>query len=196
MTRKERELDEEILSHIEMAARSRRPRKVTGGRGARGAAGVRQRRAGEGSDARDVGRPLARAGTCRTCGYGARLLRRTPVVHDRGCSFAGAGHRREHRDLSIIDAVRLARCRSAPRALAESRSPDMEGARGGSTAIPNGDQSHLGTATGRPTGVFQHLAWGADVQPRSRRRRAAGAGLYVSGDFFDVLGVGPAPGDC
>jgi putative ABC transport system permease protein len=96
----------------------------------------------------------------------------------------------------LLDAVRLRTLPvRAPQELAEVRMADMKGARGGfgrSLSVTNPIWEQIRERQQAFSGIF---AWGADtvnLAPGGEVRSARM--LYVSGDFFNTLGVQPALG--
>ena len=97
----------------------------------------------------------------------------------------------------LIDAVRLRTLPvKAPNELAEVRLADMKGARGGfARSYPTVTNPIWEQIRDRQKGFSAIFAWGADtanLAPGGEERTARI--LYVSGDFFNVLGVQPALG--
>jgi len=129
--------------------------------------------------------------------YGIRMLRRSPGFTTVAVLSLALGIGANTAIFQLLDAVRL---RSLPlrdpQALAEVRIEDMTGARGSFSysynavtnpiweQIRDRQQSFSGIAAWGRTGF--NLAQGGEV-------RIAKA-LWVSGDFFNVLGVAPALG--
>src|SRR5262249_33511125 len=96
----------------------------------------------------------------------------------------------------LIDAVRLrALPVKAPQELAEVRLTNMKGARGGFAPSPSVTNPIWGQIRGRQQALFRIFAWGPDnVKPPPGGAVRSARMLYVSGDFFNTLGVQPALG--
>jgi predicted permease len=96
----------------------------------------------------------------------------------------------------LIDAVRLRMLPvKAPHELAEVRMADMEGARGGFARMPSVTNPVWEQIRERQQAFSGIFAWGTDsvnLAPGGEVRSARM--LYVSGDFFNTLGVEPALG--
>src|SRR5262249_41472193 len=92
----------------------------------------------------------------------------------------------------LLDAVRLRMLPvKAPQDLAEVRLADMKGARGGFGRSPSVTNRIWEQIRDRQEGFSNIFAWGTDnnvnLSPSGEVRRARM--LYVSGDFFNTLGV-------
>jgi putative ABC transport system permease protein len=197
MTRKDRELDEEIRSHIEMAARDR----IDRGRSPAAAAHEARREFGNVALVKEVTREmwggLWLERLVQDLRYGARLLRRTPSFTIVAVLSLALGIGANTAIFQVIDAVRLrALPVTDPGALAHIQIADMEGARGSFDSphptVTNPIWEQLRADQQAFSGV---LAWNRgtfNLTPGGVARRVRG--LWVSGSFFDVLGVGPAAG--
>src|SRR5688572_7354642 len=197
MTRKDRELDEEIRSHIEMAARDR----IDRGRSPAAAAHEARREFGNVALVKEVTREmwggLWLERLVQDLRYGTRLLRRTPSFTIVAVLSLALGIGANTAIFQVIDAVRLrALPVTDPGALAHIQIADMEGARGSFDSpyptVTNPIWEQLRADQQAFSGV---LAWNRgtfNLTPGGVARRVRG--LWVSGSFFDVLGVGPAAG--
>ena len=190
-------VDEEIRGHIEMAVRDRMER---GESRAQAEAAVR-REFGDVVVVKEVTRDmdgrvwLTRLG--QDLRYAARLLRRSPGFTVVAVLSLALGIGAATAIFQIVDAVRL---RSLPVArpweLARVRIVNMDGARGNRTSpydplnypvfeqIRRQQQGFTDVAAW--SGTSFNLADGGEMRPAR--------GLFVSGTFFNVLGIAPAAG--
>ena len=129
--------------------------------------------------------------------YGARMLWKSPSFTFIAVLTLALGIGANTAIFQLIDAVRLrALPVQEPQQLAEVRIADMKGARGSFASwhpsLSNPIWEQVRERQQAFSGVF---AWGADdfnIGTGSEVRLARG--LWVSGDFFNVLGVRPALG--
>jgi predicted permease len=128
--------------------------------------------------------------------YGIRML-----VKNRGFTCAAVltlalGIGANMAIFQLIDAVRLRRLPvKAPQELAEVRMADMKAARGGRARSPSVTNPIWEQIRERQQAFSAIFAWGTDsvnLAPGGEVRPARM--LYVSGDFFNTLGVQPALG--
>jgi len=130
-------------------------------------------------------------------GYAARMLRKNPGFTAVAVISLALGIGANSAIFQLLDAVLLRTLPvSSPRELAEVRIEDMEGARGSFNSwnptvtnpvweqIRNQQQAFSGVFAWSPTQF--NLAPGGEPRPAQ--------GLWVSGDFFKVLGVRPILG--
>jgi len=128
--------------------------------------------------------------------YGIRMLLKYPGFTCAAVLTLALGIGANMAIFQLIDAVRLRTLPvKAPQELAEVRMADMKGARGGigrSPSVTNPIWEQISEHQRAFAGVF---AWGTDnvnLAPGGEVRSARM--LYVSGDFFNTLGVQPALG--
>src|SRR5262249_21871119 len=129
--------------------------------------------------------------------FGARMLLKNKSFTTVAALSLALGIGANTAIFQLIDAVRLRTLPvKAPQELAEIRIADMTGARGNFNsphpAVTNPIWEQIRDRQQAFSGVF---AWGADsfnLSPGGEARLARG--LWVSGDFFNVLGVRPALG--
>ena len=130
--------------------------------------------------------------------YGIRMLVKYPGFTCVAVLTLGLGIGANTAIFQLIDAVRLRTLPvKAPQELAEVRMADMKGARGGFNrspypAVTNPIWEQIRGRQQAFSGIF---AWGTDnvnLAPGGEVRSARM--LYVSGDFFNTLGVQPALG--
>jgi predicted permease len=197
MTRKDRELDEEIRSHLEMAARDRIDR------GASPADAVRHARREFGNvglvkeATREMWGGLWLERLFQDLRYAARLLRRTPSFTIVAVVSLALGIGANAAIFQVINAVRLRPLPVRdPAALAHIQIADSEGARGNFDSryavVTNLIWEQLRADQRAFSGL---LAWNPttfNLTPGGVARPVRG--LWVSGSFFNVLGVGPAAG--
>jgi putative ABC transport system permease protein len=195
--RKDRELDEELRMHLELATRDR----VDRGEDPEAAALAARREFGNFTQVQEVTRAMwGRMWIERLAQdlrYAARLLRRAPGFSSVAILSLAVGIGVNAAIMQVINAVRL---RSLPVArpyeLVEITPVSLDGARGNFSSwrpalsnpvweqIRDHQQTFAGTfAFG---GATFNLAIGGEARPAR--------GLWVSGEFFDVLGVPPAHG--
>jgi predicted permease len=195
--KKDRELDEEIRSHLEMAVRDR----VERGESHHAAEAAARRELGNIALVKEVTREmwgwmwLERL--VQDLRYGARLLGRNPGFTAVAVLSLALGIGANTALFQVINAVRLrALPVHDPDTLATIRIADMTGARGNFSSsypiVTNPIWEQIGRDQQAFTGL---LAWSGtpfNLAPGGLARRVRG--LWVSGSFFDVLGVKPASG--
>ena len=137
----------------------------------------------------------ALTGLAKDLRHGFRLLRSTRVRSRRG-PVAGARDRREHGELS-------ASRRRPPPDGARRRAAQLANGHRGQPARPQPEDSvgdfpaptPSGTGPRRAAGVFGHRGLELRaVEPHPRRRGPLRRSLWVSGSFFDTVGVRPLRG--
>src|SRR5215216_5371015 len=129
--------------------------------------------------------------------YGIRMLVKYPAFTSVAVLTLALGIGANMAIFQLLDAVRLRMLPvKAPQELAEVRIADMKGARGGfarsSPTVTNPIWEQIRERQQAFSGIF---AWGTDsvnLAPSGEVRSARM--LYVSGDFFNTLGVQPALG--
>jgi len=195
--RREEELDEEIKGHLRMAARERMERGET----AEQATAAARREFGNVELVKEVTREMWGWVWLRQLmqdiRYGLRTMRRGPGFTAVAVLTLALGIGVNTAIFQLIDAVRLrALPVPEPQQLTEIRIEDMKGARGmfasWHPALSNPIWEQVRERQQAFSGVF---AWGAadfNLGTGSEVRRARG--LWVSGDFFNVLGVRPELG--
>jgi len=129
--------------------------------------------------------------------FGARMLLKNKSFTAMAALSLALGIGANTSIFQLLDAVRLRTLPvKAPQDLAEIRIADMTGARGNFNSphptVTNPIWEQIRDRQQAFSGVF---AWGADGFNLSQGGEARAArGLWVSGDFFNVLGVRPALG--
>lgn len=129
--------------------------------------------------------------------YGVRMLRKNPGFTMVAVMSLALGIGANTAIFQLLDAVRLRTLPvKAPQELAEVRIADMEGARGGFASwhptVTNPIWEQIRERQEAFSGLFAwgndgfNLAQGGEVRPAQA--------LWVSGDFFNVLGIRPALG--
>ena len=129
----------------------------------------------------------ARAGRTiwrRTCATAARSLLKRPGLRRRGDAVARPGHRRQHRDLLAGRRGAAARAAGARPRRAGHGQPQLDQPHLGAGPQPGGDRSSMARWRGRT--IDSTCRAGGETDPVD--------GLFVSGTFFDTLGVQPALG--
>jgi predicted permease len=128
--------------------------------------------------------------------YGVRMLVKSPGFTCAAVLTLALGVGANTAIFQLIDAVRLRTLPvKAPHELAEVRMADMEGARGGFARMPSVTNPVWEQIRERQQAFSGIFAWGTDsvnLAPGGEVRSARM--LYVSGDFFNTLGVEPALG--
>ena len=195
--RREEELDEEIESHLRMAARER----VERGETPEQAAAAARREFGNVGLVKEVTREMWGWVWVRQFAqdlrYGLRTMRRGPGFTAVAVLTLALGIGVNTAIFQLIDAVRLrALPVPEPQQLTEVRIEDMSGARGNFASwhpsLSNPVWEQVRDRQQAFSGVF---AWGAaDFNLGTGSEVRPARGLWVSGDFFNVLGVRPALG--
>ena len=195
--RRDRELDEELRGHLEMATRDR----IERGEDPAAAAAAARREFGNVAQVREVTRGMwGRTWLDRLAQdarYTARLLRRTPAFSCIAILSLAVGIGANAAIMQVISAVTLrALPVSRPHELVDIAPVSMEGARGNfsgwRSALPNPVWEQIRDQQQAFAGTF---AWGAQSFNLATGGEARPAqGLWVSGSFFDVLGLRPAHG--
>ena len=197
MSKKERELDDEIRSHLDMAVQDR----VERGESRADAEIAARRELGNVGLVKEVTRDAwAWQGLDRLLQdlrYAARLLRRNPVFAFVAVLSLALGIGANTAIFQVINAVTL---RALPvddaQSLALVQIADMTGARGNfNSRFPSVTNPIWEQLRRDQTAFSGVLAWNQtvfNVTPGGLARRVRG--LWVSGSFFDVLRVKPAAG--
>jgi predicted permease len=195
--RREEELDEEIEGHLRMAARER----VERGETPEQAAAAARREFGNVGLVKEVTRGMWGFVWLRQLmqdlRYGLRTMRRGPGFTAVAVLTLALGIGVNTSIFQLIDAVRLrALPVPEPQQLTEIRIEDMKGARGNFAswhpALSNPVWEQVRERQQGFSGVF---AWGAaDFNLGTGSEVRPARGLWVSGDFFNVLGVRPELG--
>jgi predicted permease len=195
--KKERELDEEIRSHLDMAIQDR----VERGESRAEAEIAARRELGNVGLVKDVTRDVwAWRGLDRLLQdvrYAVRLLRRNPAFALVAVLSLALGIGANTAIFQVINAVRLrALPVDEPQSLALVQIADMTGARGNfSWRFPSVTNPIWEQLRRDQTAFSGVLAWSPasfNVTPGGLARRVRG--LWVSGGFFDVLRIKPAAG--
>ena len=129
--------------------------------------------------------------------YGARMLRKNPGFTTVAVLSLALGIGANTAIFQLLDAVRLRTLPvKAPQELAEVRIADMEGARGSYASWHPAVTNPIWEQIRDRQEAFSSLfAWGTDGFNLAQGGEVRTAQvLWVSGDFFDVLGVQPALG--
>jgi putative ABC transport system permease protein len=195
--RRNEELDEEIKSHLRMAARER----VERGETPEQAAAAARREFGNVGLVKEVTREMWGWVWVRQFAqdlrYGLRTMRRGPGFTAVAVITLALGIGVNTAIFQLIDAVRLrALPVHEPQQLTEVRIEDMKGARGNFASwhpsLSNPIWEQVRDRQQAFSGVF---AWGtADFNLGTGSEVRPARGLWVSGDFFNVLGVRPELG--
>ena len=197
MKDRDAELREELEAHLKMAAADR----VEQGQDPRDAAAAAQREMGNLAQiqeaTRDVwgGRWIEQA--VQDARYALRGFRRNPGFALVGILSLALGIGANTALFEVVNAVRLRTLPVAdPAGLAEIRIVDREGARGSFEvwypAVTQPIWREIQSRREPFTGLF---AWGRDEFSLSDGGEArTAAGLWVSGEFFDTLGLTPVAG--
>jgi predicted permease len=195
--RRDEELDEEIQSHLRMAARER----VERGETPEQAAAAARREFGNVGLVKEVTREMWGWVWVRQFAqdlkYGLRTMRRGPGFTAVAVITLALGIGVNTAIFQLIDAVRLrALPVHEPQQLTEVRIGDMKGARGNFASwhpsLSNPIWEQVRERQQAFSGVF---AWGAaDFNLGTGSEVRPARGLWVSGDFFNVLGVRPELG--
>lgn len=195
--RREEELDEEIKSHLRMAARER----VERGETPEQATAAARREFGNVGLVKEVTREMWGWVWLRQLvqdlRYGLRTMRRGPGFTAVAVLTLALGIGVNTSIFQLVDAVRLrALPVPEPQQLTEIRIEDMKGARGNFASWhPSLSNPVWEQVRERQQGFSGVFAWGAadfNIGTGSEVRPARG--LWVSGDFFNVLGVRPELG--
>src|ERR1044072_3954178 len=195
--RREEELAEEIKSHLRMAARER----VERGETPEQAEAAARREFGNVGLVKEVTREMWgwvwRRQFTQDLRYGLRTMRRGPGFTAVAVLTLALGIGVNTAIFQLLDAVRLrAPPVPEPQQLTEIRIEDMKGARGNFAswhpALSNTIWEQVRERQQGFSGVF---AWGAaDFNLGTGSEVRPARGLWVSGDFFNVLGVRPELG--
>ena len=195
--RRDEELDEEIKSHLRMAASER----VERGETPEQAAASARREFGNVGLVKEVTREMWGWAWLRQFAqdirYGLRTMRRGPGFTAVAVITLALGIGVNTAIFQLIDAVRLrALPVHEPQQLTELRIEDMKGARGNFASwhpsLSNPIWEQVRERQQAFSGVF---AWGAaDFNLGAGSEVRPARGLWVSGDFFNVLGVRPELG--
>lgn len=195
--RRNEELDEEIKSHLRMAARER----VERGETPEQAAAAARREFGNVGLVKEVTREmwgwLWVRQFAQDVRYALRTMRRGPGFTAVAVITLALGIGVNTSIFQLIDAVRLrALPVHEPHQLTEVRIEDMKGARGNFASwhpsLSNPIWEQVRDRQQAFSGVF---AWGtADFNLGTGSEVRPARGLWVSGDFFNVLGVRPELG--
>ncbi len=193
----DRELAEEMRFHLEMKI----DENVRGGMTREDAVNAARREFGNQTRLLEVSRDMWGMNVIETLiqdlRYGARVLLKSPAFTLVAVLTLALGVGANTAIFRLIDAVRLSALPvHDPQQLAEVRIEKMDGARGNFASwhpsLPNPVWEQVRDRQQEFSGVF---AWGADdfnIGTGSEVRSVRG--LWVSGDFFNVLGVGPERG--
>ena len=197
MSRKDRELQEEVRAHLEMAIRDR----IERGEDPRDAAAAAHREFGNVALVQEVTREawgwmwLERL--AQDLRYAARLLRRTPAFTFVAVLSLALGIGASAAIFQVIDALRLRALPVAkPHELVEIAPVTMEGARGNFANWRGGVTNPIWEQLRGPQETLSGtLAWGSTSFNLATGGQAQPAqGLWVSGGFFNVLGILPERG--
>ena len=198
MTRKkDRQLDEEIRSHLDMSIRDR----VERGEAPADAEAAARREFGNVALVKEVTREMSGwmwlERIFQDCRYAARLLSRSPGFTLVAIVSLALGIGANAAIFQVINAVNLRALPVAdPDRLVNIRIADMEGARGSfSSPFPTVTNPIWEELRRNQQAFSSVLAWSAtsfNLAPGGLARPARG--LWVSGQFFETLGVAPAAG--
>jgi putative ABC transport system permease protein len=197
MSKKERELDDEIRSHLDMAVQDR----IERGESRADAELAARRELGNVGLVKEVTRDVwAWRGVDRflqDLRYAARLLRRNPMFTLVAVLSLAIGIGANTAIFQVINAVSLrALPVGEPHTLALIQIADMTGARGNfNSRFPSVTNPIWEQLRRDQAGFSGVLAWNRrdfNVTPGGLARRVRG--LMVSGSFFDVLRIQPAAG--
>jgi putative ABC transport system permease protein len=194
--RVEQELTEEIHAYVEMLVETKIKQGLPPSEARRAAmieaGGVEQVK----ESVREVRMGQTLEAVWQDLRYGVRMLVKSPGFTCVAVLTLALGIGANTAIFQLIDAVRLRTLPvEAPQELAEVRLANMKGARGGfsdSPAVTNPIWEQIRERQQAFSGIF---AWGTDrvnLSPGGEVRPARM--LYVSGDFFNTLGVQPARG--
>ncbi len=192
----DRELDDEIRFHLERETdkyveaglapyeAARRARLSLGG--------IEQTK----EQSRDARGTLGVENLLRNLRIGIRVLRKSPGFTTVAVLSLALGIGANTAIFQLIDAVRLRMLPvKDPKQLVDIQMPDMKGARGNFPRYPGITNPIWEQIRERQTMLSGVFAWGTeefDTSTEGEPRRVHG--LWVSGAFFDVLGVSPAAG--
>jgi putative ABC transport system permease protein len=194
---KDRDLRDELRAHLDMATRDR----VERGESPEAAAAAARREFGNVALVADVTRDMWRGmwfeRLLQDLRYALRLLRRTPAFTVVAVASLALGIGASAAIFQVIDALRLrALPVNAPHELVEVAPASMDRARGNVVNWRSGATTAVWEQVRDHQQVFSGtLAWGS-----SQFNLASGGevrlarGLWVSGGFFETLGVRPARG--
>jgi hypothetical protein len=202
MSRRDDDLREELRSHLEMAAADR----VARGESTREAEAAARRQLGNLSQIQEATRDvwgrrwIERA--AQDVRYALRVFRRNPGFAAVAIVSLSLGIGANTALFEVVDALRLRTLPVAdPAGLVEVRLADTDGARGSfnswHAAVTNPIWEAIRDRQQALSGVF---AWGAtsfdlaETRPAQPSQSRSADGLWVSGRFFDVLGVGSVAG--
>ncbi|HJQ68250.1 MAG TPA: ABC transporter permease [Blastocatellia bacterium] len=190
------EIDREMRSHLEMETEA----NVGRGMSPQDARRAAMRSFGNLGRIRDLAYDVRGGGMIEALWqdlrYGFRLLLKTPGFTLVAVLTLALGIGANVAIFQLIDAVRLRTLPvRAPEELAEVRMADMKGARGGFARSPSVNNLIWEQVRERQQAFSGVFAWGTDtvnLAPGGEVRPARM--LYVSGDFFNTLGLQPALG--
>src|SRR5260370_31809238 len=192
--KRETELNEEVRSHLEMAARER----VEKGEEKEEAECAARREFGNVGLVKEVTRDIWGWRWLRDLAddtrYGVRMLLKNPGFTAIAVLSLALGIGANTAIFQLLNAVRLKTLPvKAPQELAEVRIADMKGARGAfNTQYPPVTNPIWEKIRERQQAFSGILAWGKREFNLSQGGEVHTAkGLWVSGDFFTVLGVQP-----
>jgi predicted permease len=198
MTRKkDRELDEEIRSHLDMSVRDRLERGVSRA----DAEAAARREFGNVALVKEVTRDMSGwmwlDRIVQDLRYAARILWRSPGFTLVAILSLGLGIGANTAIFQVINAVKLRSLPvTDPDTLAYIRIADLEGARGNfSSGFPSVTNPIWEELRRNQQAFSSVMAWGGatfNLAPGGLARPARG--LWVSGQFFETLGVTPAAG--